>query len=175
MAKFDFGTKDVGLVLDFDNGHNSGGWTIRVMQRKEDGEMTAWQLDKPWEDFRIKAHCWDKEYMVKYPEHKAEVTVGHGEYGFAPYFAKAWDVQAMAKVCTKIEKQMDAQYKQYGSVGSFAEFVLRVATALGIDTFYRKDAYGDYRAVDASSARYYIEAMHREYVEKLFPSESQAA
>lgn len=104
---------------------------------------------------------------------KGETSYGwHSEYRQIFSIDQAYANQ-MASVLNRLQKKMEAFSEEIGRPESFSAYVLRVAKCLGIKTFvvctragrpFHFD--GEYRALDASQAGYWMIDQERTYIDK---------
>jgi hypothetical protein len=104
---------------------------------------------------------------------KGETSYGwHSEYRNIFSVNQSYATQ-MASVLNRLAKKMEAVSNELGWPESFSAYVLRVAKCLGIKTFVvctragRPFHYdGEYRAIDASQAGYWMNDQERTYIDK---------
>lgn len=103
---------------------------------------------------------------------------GETAYGWRTEYRQSYSIDKdyanqMASVLNRLTKKMQAVSDELGWPESFSGYVLRVAKCLGIKTFvvctrpgepFRFN--GEYRAIDASQAHYWMTDQERTYIEK---------
>jgi hypothetical protein len=103
---------------------------------------------------------------------------GETSYGWRSEYCNIFSVDQryavqMASVLNRLAKKMEAVSNELGWPESFSAYVLRVAKCLGIKTFvvctragraFQFD--GEYRALDASQAGYWMTDQERTYIDK---------
>ena len=130
-----------------------------------DGEL----LDLPGAELRgLEVSCQNSDDNAR----KSETSYGwRTEYRHVFSIDREYANQ-MASVLNRLTKKMQAVSDELGSPESFSGYVLRVAKCLGIKTFvvctrpgqpFRFD--GEYRAIDANQAGYWMTDQERTYID----------
>lgn len=86
-----------------------------------------------------------------------ELKKGDAVYGadirYMPYSVEARDAEHMVNTFRKVQKKMDAYYDDFGSANGYADFLRRVAKAMGIKKFLIFTNGGDFLGLDSPNMR----------------------